>query len=271
MPPWRKLELVAGMNRMVRTLALQGLRRRFPNASAPEVHRRLAEHLFGPDFATRVVDSIPLRSVADMNEPFDTLALVTTQFDALGIPYFVGGSIASILYGEYRATADIDVIADIQPQHVQPLVAALSSHFYIEAEDIRDALRSVAHARTMPQQRPSFNITDRSTFFRVDIFLPTGRPFERSEFSRRIHEVVGLDSGQRAYVATAEDMILAKLEWYEIGNRSSVKQWPDLLSIVKFQGEVLDLAYLRQWAQQLGVSALLEQLLTEAGIETGSA
>lgn len=59
MPAWRKLQLAGGMNRMVRTLALQGLRRRYPHASAADLQRHLAEQRLGSVLATRVYGPLP--------------------------------------------------------------------------------------------------------------------------------------------------------------------------------------------------------------------
>jgi hypothetical protein len=54
------------------------------------------------------------------------------------------------------------------------------------------------------------------------------------------------------YVASPEDTILHKLEWYRIGNEISDRQWNDILGVLKVRGKTLDLTYLRQWASQLG-------------------
>jgi hypothetical protein len=68
-------------------------------------------------------------------------------------------------------------------------------------------------------------------------------------------------------VASAEDAILTKLEWFEVGGRSSARQWNDILGIVKQQGVALDFTYLGQWADVLGVRDLLERVLVEAGLK----
>ncbi len=52
-----------------------------------------------------------------------------------------------------------------------------------------------------------------------------------------------------------------------MGGRSSGRQWNDILGIIKQQGAILDLAYLRQWADTLSVRDLLEQALTDAGLK----
>ena len=64
---------------------------------------------------------------------------------------------------------------------------------------------------------------------------------------------------------TPEDIALAKLEWYRLGNEVSDRQWTDILGVFKVQGGALDLAYLRRWAAPLGVADLLERALAEAG------
>jgi len=53
-PAWRKLEMVGQMNQTVRTLALSGLRHRYPQATPEELRRRLADLLLGAELATRV-------------------------------------------------------------------------------------------------------------------------------------------------------------------------------------------------------------------------
>lgn len=67
-------------------------------------------------------------------------------------------------------------------------------------------------------------------------------------------------------IASAEDAILTKLEWFDMGGRSSARQWNDILGIIGRQGASLDLAYLRHWADALRVRDLLERALTEAGL-----
>jgi len=77
--------------------------------------------------------------------------------------------------------------------------------------------------------------------------------------------VIATDPERTAYVASAEDTVLAELERYRMGGDASERQWRDVLGVLKVQGERLDLAYLRQWAAALGVADLLESALTEVG------
>ena len=63
-------------------------------------------------------------------------------------------------------------------------------------------------------------------------------------------------------MATKEDIILIKLQWYRLGNELSERQWNDLTTVVKLNRGYLDLSYLRQWSVDLKVDDLLERLLT---------
>ena len=58
MPPWRKLQLVSRLNTRLRTLAMSGLRQRYPYASPDELRRHLADRLLGPELAAQVYGPI---------------------------------------------------------------------------------------------------------------------------------------------------------------------------------------------------------------------
>ncbi|MCX7839084.1 MAG: hypothetical protein N2559_06465 [Anaerolineae bacterium] len=180
--------------------------------------------------------------------------LVIDALEKLNVRYLIGGSLASALYGMPRATLDADLVADLRLEHAEPLARALTNAFYVDAEMIREAIR---------QQR-SFNVIHFATAFKVDVFVRKNRAFDESQLTRRVRQIVATDPERAVFVASAEDTILAKLEWYRLGGETSERQWRDVLGIVKTQGERLDQNYLREWAVQLGVEDLLEKILKEA-------
>ncbi len=191
------------------------------------------------------------------NEIARITLLVAHALEQVGVPYAVGGSLASSLHGVMRSTFDVDIVADMREEHIQPLVAALSKEFYVDDEMMRDALR----------RRSSFNLIHYETAFKVDIFIRKMRPFDQMQLERRKLSVIVADPEQSVYVISPEDTILAKLEWYRLGGQVSEQQWRDVLGILKVRAGELDLAYLRTWARELQVTDLLERALNEAGGE----
>ncbi len=190
-------------------------------------------------------------------EPLAVTLLVIDALERLGVPYLIGGSLASAVHGVARATLGADVVADLRPEHAAPLARALDEAFYVDVEAIRDAAR----------RRSSFNVIHLETMFKVDVFVSRQRPFDRAQFERRQAQVVATDPEREAYMASAEDTVLAKLEWYRQGGEQSERQWRDVVGVLTAQAGRLDVAYLGQWAVRLGVADLLTRAMLESGIE----
>jgi len=185
------------------------------------------------------------------NEPVEVTIKVTAVFEKLSIPYLIGGSLASALYGMVRTTQDADIIAEMRPEHLQPFVSALKDEFYLDDEMIATAI----------QHKSSFNIIHRETMFKVDVFIPQPRPFLRSQLARAQKQTFSFESEVSARFASPEDTILAKLEWYRLGGEISDRQWRDILGVLKIRAGALDLGYLQKWADELKLSDLLERAL----------
>ncbi|MFI4943898.1 MAG: hypothetical protein ACHP85_11580 [Burkholderiales bacterium] len=180
---------------------------------------------------------------------------VIEALDSLAVRYYVGGSIASSIHGVPRASIDADVIAELGAGHVAPLAARLSAFFYLDEERMRDAV----------ERRLSFNVIHLATMFKVDVFVSKGRPFDVEAGGRARLEARGeAPEAPRARIASPEDTLLAKLEWYRRGGESSERQWSDILGLLRVRAGRLDLAYLERWAEALGVADLLERASRQA-------
>ncbi len=190
------------------------------------------------------------------HEVMEALTPLIEAFERLGITYYIGGSVSSSLHGLARRTQDVDVIADIGSHQVRSLVQALQSDYYVDEQAWQDAVR-----RGLP-----YNVIHLNTMLKVDLIPLKRRAFTREEARRAQTHI--LEAGTRSVrVASAEDAVLTKLEWFEMGGRSSARQWNDILGIIKQQGAALDVPYLAQWADVLGVRDLLERALVEAGLK----
>lgn len=173
------------------------------------------------------------------------------HFDALGVVWLVGGSLASSLLGEPRATADVDLVADLRMQHVAPLCARLAEAYYVD-EDV---------ARWAVQTRRTFNVIHFESTMKVDIYCSTSDALSRGQLERRLHIPVG---EARLPVYSPEDIILRKLMWFEQGQRVSDRQWRDMIGVLKVNKGKLDRLYLDEQARDLGLTELLAKLLEAA-------
>lgn len=258
--PARKLALARDMNRMADRLALAGIQRRRPEAGPQERGYLLALQRLTPEQYEH--GAALLKGLSLMPTPVDPLALalrVGATLDAHAIPYVIVGSVAAVVHGEYRTTRDIDVVLNLAPADVRTLVDALREDFTFLPSDITDALMRLPEARADAAQRASFCAYDTATGFQIDVYLSSGRPFEVAQFQRaQLVEIAG-DDGGTLRVASAEDTVLAKLEWHKLA--PSDRQWRDVQAILRVQDDALDLAYLRRWAGELGLADLLEWAL----------
>jgi hypothetical protein len=113
--------------------------------------------------------------------------------------------------------------------------------------------------------RRFFTLVHFATASKIDISVLRGDEYSQVSFARRRFEQSRLFAQELVQfaIATAEDTILRKLEWYRAGGETSERQWNDLRGVVKVSGKTLDLVYLRHWAEYLKVDDLLERLLAE--------
>jgi hypothetical protein len=168
----------------------------------------------------------------------DMLAIVIGLLEAADVPYMITGSLASSYHGEPRATRDIDIVIEPSPDGVERLANGLAdSGFYVDRDVARQALA----------ERSQFNAIGPDAT-KVDLILRRDRPFSVEEFGRR--EPADL-LGTPGFVATAEDLIVAKLEWANA--TGSDRQLRDVAGIIAI-GQGLDEDYIERWTSALGLN-----------------
>ena len=186
-------------------------------------------------------------------EPSDLLKYLDDTFDALGVPYLVVGSMATIGYGEPRLTNDIDVFVSLTLSQVPALCAAFQSpEYYLSADAVEQAVR----------QGFQFNILHPASGLKVDVIIATESEFDRSQLARSVQMVAA--PGIEATFASPEDVIIKKLEYFKEGK--SEKHLRDIVGVLKVRGDRIDRVYLNHWIGRFGLEtewALIEGRLKE--------
>lgn len=173
----------------------------------------------------------------------DVLRIVSERLSSADISFMLTGSYAMAYYATPRMTRDLDLVVALGDRDVDSVVALFSPDFYIDADDVRDAVTT---------QR-LFNVMHLDSGIKVDFIIRKSSEYRQVEFARRQAVRLG---GVETWIASREDLILSKLVWAR-DSRSELQQ-RDVRALL--DGHV-DRAYLERWAEHLGV----EDLLAEAG------
>jgi hypothetical protein len=182
----------------------------------------------------------------------DVFARIKSALDSAGVPYMLSGSFAGASYGVPRSTQDIDFVVAATPSQLRALVQGLpSDQYYVDLEAALEA-----HKR-----QSLFNVIDLATGWKIDFIIRKSRAFSEEEFSRR--RLVNLE-GTTLFVATAEDLVIAKLEWSKLAQ--SQRQIEDVAAILRVRRESLDNSYLGKWIAELGLDKEWRDARRAAGL-----
>jgi len=169
-----------------------------------------------------------------------------------GIPYMLTGSFASSYHGVPRATQDIDLVIAASAAQVRNLVNLLpATEYYVNEEAALDALA----------RESQFNVIDFATGWKIDLIIRKSRAFSRAEFDRR--SAVDL-FGLELFIVSAEDVLLAKLEWAKAGQ--SVRQLEDCANLIRVRWGELERSYIENWVAQLGLEGHWQSARRMAGV-----
>lgn len=248
----RKWLVLGDMLRTMRLLHVSGARHRIPAATQRDIVEDWLRIQLGLTDLPPTKEPLLERPM----DPLHDLRDVLRVFTQLSIPYALGGSMASSIYGTWRSTLDADITAEPFPGKETQLVAAFGEDYYLSLPAIQQAVR----------QRSSFNIINTNTGFKADVFIRKDRPFEQSAMARRVSIDLPEAPGETLSLYTPEDVILFKLWRYRLGQESAHLQWSDILGVLCVQGGRLDQAYLDHWSADLGVSDLLQRARQESSV-----
>ena len=262
---WKKLTLVQKADKLSSwtkgclELCLIGLKQRCPSAKLSKLRYEFAKATLKSYFTDSIYQHISeYNHTLMLTDPISLALDVAAILNRLDIPYLIGGSVASTLMGEMRATEDVDIVVDLTIEKVVPLLQSLQPRFYVSEDAVQDAIRF----------KRSFNLIDNESLGKVDIFILKDNPFPQIEFQRRRSQLVRQNPDQMLVLPTPEDIILQKLVWYRMTKNESQRQWRDVLGVLKLQGDRLDFDYLQKWGVELSLSDLLETAYTESGLSS---
>lgn len=175
------------------------------------------------------------------------LKKVLSLLDERNIDYMITGSLVSSMQGEPRATHDVDILVNITHSAIFSLPDVFTPpQYYVSFEAIEDAIR----------HNSMFNLLDTTEGDKVDFWILTDEPFDKSRFARKYEEEM---LGRLIKISRPEDTILMKLRWASLSGGSE-KQFTDALRVYEVQFGILDLAYMEYWAGLLEINELWENL-----------
>jgi hypothetical protein len=177
---------------------------------------------------------------------------LTNALQSAGISYMLSGSFASAYYGTTRSTQDIDLVIEATPAQLEALARQLpQAEYYLELTAALEAHR----------QESMFNVIDLVTGWKIDFIIRKSRPFSQEEFRRRSQITL---HGILIFVASAEDVILSKLEWSKLSE--SQRQLEDVAAILRSRWDQLDQAYLKKWLPVLQLESQWKTAIEKAGL-----
>jgi hypothetical protein len=171
------------------------------------------------------------------------LARLTSKLASAGVPHMIVGSFASSFHGVPRSSQDLDLVIDPAEADLRRFLALLPANdYYADLDAAVDALR----------RRGQFNVIDMATAWKADLIIRKERPFSVEEMRRRAE---GDLLGSHVPVASAEDTVIAKMEWAAAGGGSDL-QLRDAAGILQVRAANLDMAYIEGWVSVLGLDEM---------------
>ena len=164
------------------------------------------------------------------------------------IPFMLTGAWSVIYYARPRASHDIDLVVELKEKEIPRILKVfkkLSSKYLVQLDDIKDAI----------EKKDMFNIIHLPTMLKIDFWLLKDDLFDKERFSRR--KKVKL-LGQSMWIASAEDAILKKLEWYKMSKLE--KHLIDAAFVYQIQEKNLDNNYLKKWVNKMKLRGLFNKL-----------
>jgi len=183
----------------------------------------------------------------------DLFTIYARPLHHAGIPYMATGSVACMLYGIPRFTHDLDLVIELNQNHIESLVNLFpSTDFYCPPVEV---IRMEAFRAT----RGHVNLIHHDSGFKADLYLHNEDPLQAWGLQDR--RLVDFENGDAFWIAPPEYVILRKLEFFREGQ--SEKHILDIRGIQEVSGDLLRASVLKDWAVKRGLMSELEFALPE--------
>jgi hypothetical protein len=181
--------------------------------------------------------------------PTDLTFQISSALDQAGAAYVLGNPFSSSFYGHPSSTMSADVTLDTTSKHLSGIFEELGTNFCVEPSERFDTIGCAS--RHVVHHLPSS--------FKIHLLPLSDDAHDRERFRRRRR--VDFE-GRRAWLPSAEDVVITKLRWSRGGRRA--KDVEDVTKILAVRGASLDHAYIRQWADRHGTRELFDRMLAAA-------
>jgi hypothetical protein len=177
------------------------------------------------------------------------LTTIARALNEAQVPFMLTGSLAAAFYGTPRATQDIDLVIEAQAENLDRLIQNLEdAGLYVDRGAAIEAVDTAGQ----------FNAIDPTSGWKADLIVRKTREFSKTEFQRRRgEELFGIEVG----LTTLEDLIIAKLEWSQLGD--SELQRRDIRNLLELAGDSVDETYMTRWIGALGLQEAWERVKKE--------
>lgn len=170
--------------------------------------------------------------------PAEALTQFISDLNSLGVSYMITGAYAVSYFGMPRATHDLDIVVEIRTIDLDKICRKFAKEYIVDKDMAENAV----------QYRTHFSIIHTKSDLKIDLWVLKGISSEKTKFARR--KKVSL-FGASAYIISAEDMVLTKLEWFK--RSKNTKHLDDVVGIIKVQAGKLNKAYIMGVLEKLGI------------------
>ncbi len=179
---------------------------------------------------------------------FEATSLVIGALEALEMPYMVVGGLSSMAYGVARFTKDADIVVAVAASRLDELASRLGEDFELDPQGTFEMVTgTLRHHLRVPE-----------IDFEIELFLLSNDPHDQARFERR-RTMYSEMLQTEASIPSPEDVIVMKLRWIVVANRS--KDIDDVRHILAVLGDdALDWYYIHRWTAEHGTREKLDEI-----------